>query len=52
VLAARERLVFAWCRERRLPVAFVLAGGYIGPGLSVDELVALHRTTIEEAART
>ncbi|MFD1812307.1 hypothetical protein [Rhodococcus gannanensis] len=27
VLAERERLVFDWCRRRRLPVAFVLAGG-------------------------
>ena len=52
ILCARERMVFAWCRSRSLPVAFVLAGGYIGPGTSVDDLVALHRTTIEEAART
>ena len=51
LLAARERLVFEWCRRRSLPVAFVLAGGYIGPGTSVDELVALHRTTIAEARR-
>jgi acetoin utilization deacetylase AcuC-like enzyme len=50
VLAARERLVFAWCRDRGLPVAFVLAGGYIGAGVTVDELVALHRLTIAEAA--
>lgn len=28
VLAERERLVFDWCRERGLPLAFVLAGGY------------------------
>ena len=27
ILAARERLVFGWCREHELPVAFVLAGG-------------------------
>jgi len=51
VLAARERLVFDWCRRERVPVAFVLAGGYIGPGLDVSELVALHRLTIEAAAR-
>ena len=50
VLAARERLVFAWCRERGLPVAFVLAGGYIGAGTSVDDLVALHRITLAAAA--
>ncbi|MEO6463802.1 MAG: hypothetical protein ABIP29_12080 [Candidatus Eisenbacteria bacterium] len=50
VLAARERLVFAWCRGRGMPVAFVLAGGYIGAGVSADDLVALHRLTIAEAA--
>lgn len=50
VLAARERMVFAWCRSRGLPIAFVLAGGYIGAGVTVDELVALHRLTIAEAA--
>ncbi len=27
VLAARETMVFEWCRRRGLPVAFVLAGG-------------------------
>lgn len=50
VLAARERLVFDWCRGRGLPVAFVLAGGYIGAGVGVEELVALHCLTIAEAA--
>ena len=33
ILAERERLVFAWCQERGLPIAFVLAGGYVGRGL-------------------
>ena len=50
ILAQRERLVFAWCRRRALPVAFVLAGGYIGRGFTVDELVGLHRATLAEAA--
>jgi len=50
VLAERERLVFAWCHSRHMPVAFVLAGGYIGPSLDVDGLVALHRLTLDAAA--
>jgi acetoin utilization deacetylase AcuC-like enzyme len=50
VLQQREELVFDWCRRRKLPVAFVLAGGYIGANLSKDELVALHRITITAAA--
>lgn len=50
MLAERERMVFSWCRARGIPVAFVLAGGYIGPRLSQSELVALHRLTLEHAA--
>jgi acetoin utilization deacetylase AcuC-like enzyme len=48
-LAERERLVFAWARDRRLPVAFTLAGGYLSPDLSQDDLVGLHRLTITAA---
>ncbi|MCC6619865.1 MAG: hypothetical protein IT385_01340 [Deltaproteobacteria bacterium] len=51
-LAEREALVFDWCRRRRLPIAFVLAGGYLGPTLDAAGLVALHRLTLEAAART
>ncbi len=50
VLAERERMVFAWCRSRRLPIAFVLAGGYVGPRLDERGLVDLHRLTLAQAA--
>jgi acetoin utilization deacetylase AcuC-like enzyme len=50
VLAARERLVFDWCHGRALPVAFVLAGGYVGPRLHESGLVELHRLTLTYAA--
>jgi acetoin utilization deacetylase AcuC-like enzyme len=50
ILAERERLVFAWCRAQRIPVAFVLAGGYIGGRLTPAGLVALHRLTLAAAA--
>ncbi|MCY0988091.1 hypothetical protein OV203_13215 [Nannocystis sp. ILAH1] len=49
VLAARERLVFEWCRRRGAAVAFVLAGGYISPTLDRAELVGLHRLTLAAA---
>jgi acetoin utilization deacetylase AcuC-like enzyme len=49
-LAERERLVFAWCRAHAIPVAFVLAGGYVSPRLPRERLVALHRLTVEMAA--
>jgi acetoin utilization deacetylase AcuC-like enzyme len=51
VLAARERLVFDWCRGRGVPIAFVLAGGYVGPHLDERGLVDLHRLTLACAAR-
>jgi acetoin utilization deacetylase AcuC-like enzyme len=51
MLAERERMVFEWCHTRGCPVAFVLAGGYIGSALSRDDLVALHRLTIKSAGR-
>jgi hypothetical protein len=47
----RERLVFDWCRRRRIPIAFVLAGGYLGPGLDKPGLVGLHRFTLSAAVR-
>jgi acetoin utilization deacetylase AcuC-like enzyme len=50
LLAQRERVVFDWCRARKLPIAFVLAGGYVGQGLDRAELVGLHRLTLSAAA--
>lgn len=58
VIAQREEMVFAWTGAHRLPVAWVLAGGYIHgvetkPGVDGTDLaglVALHRITIEAAA--
>ncbi|MFZ9629543.1 MAG: hypothetical protein ACO3C1_09370 [Ilumatobacteraceae bacterium] len=51
VLAQREDMVFSWARSHGVPVAFVLAGGYVTHGLEWPELVDLHRLTIEAAAR-
>jgi acetoin utilization deacetylase AcuC-like enzyme len=50
VLAERERLVFEWCAARQVPIAFVIAGGYIGPRLDERGLVALHRLTLSAAS--
>jgi acetoin utilization deacetylase AcuC-like enzyme len=50
MLAERERLVFSWCREQRIPVAFGLAGGYISAHLRKADLVNLHRITLAVAA--
>ena len=46
VLQDREAIVFEWCRERGIPIAFSLAGGYIGPGLTQAGLTELHRLTL------
>ncbi|HET9328798.1 MAG TPA: hypothetical protein VFQ05_18690 [Candidatus Eisenbacteria bacterium] len=50
MLEARERLVFEWSASRGVPIAFVVAGGYVGPWLDQQGLVALHRITLECAA--
>jgi acetoin utilization deacetylase AcuC-like enzyme len=49
VLRDREVAVFSWCRMRGVPIAFVLAGGYLGPELERAGLVALQRLTLEAA---
>ena len=49
-LRERERLVFAWLRRHARATAFVLAGGYVSRRLTQDELIALHRLTIEAAS--
>ena len=51
MLATRERIVFDWCRQQSLPVAFSLAGGYIGEKLDQQGLIDLHRLTLSAAAR-
>lgn len=50
VLAESEKVVFSWCKRRRLPVAFVLAGGYASPRLDKAGLVELQRLTLAQAA--
>ncbi|MGD8464596.1 MAG: histone deacetylase [Anaerolineae bacterium] len=46
-LARRDRLVLSLCREKRLSVAVVMAGGY---GRRVRETVAIHLQTVQIAA--
>jgi acetoin utilization deacetylase AcuC-like enzyme len=48
-LRQREEMVFRWAKERKTPIAFVLAGGYAGARLTQDGLVDLHRLTIAAA---
>ena len=50
VLRDRENVVFSMFAKARVPVCFTLAGGYKGVGVSEEELVELHRLTIEAAA--
>ena len=50
-LAERERRVAAWRAKTGLPLAFVLAGGYLGM-LDQDELVDLHLHTVRAFAGT
>jgi acetoin utilization deacetylase AcuC-like enzyme len=41
--------VFTWAATHGIPVAFVLAGGYT-TSMTLSELAALHRRTVEHAA--
>jgi acetoin utilization deacetylase AcuC-like enzyme len=50
LLGDRERIVFDWCRERSIPVAFGIGGGYVNADFARRELVALHRLTLRAAA--
>lgn len=50
VIARREAMVFAWASAHGLPVAWALAGGYLWGGITMDELVDLHRLTVSTAA--
>jgi acetoin utilization deacetylase AcuC-like enzyme len=45
-LAERDRRVFAALRERRIPVAMSMAGGY---GKVIDDTVAVQLATLNEA---
>jgi acetoin utilization deacetylase AcuC-like enzyme len=48
-LAERDRRVFDALRQREIPVAVTMAGGY---GTDIETTVAVHLRTIEEAARS
>ena len=48
-LRARDRLVFDACRERGLPVAITMSGGYCP---DVDAIVTIHTNTIREAVHS
>ncbi|MDO8250557.1 MAG: histone deacetylase [Rhodoferax sp.] len=45
-LEARDRRVFDWCFDRRIPLAFVMAGGY---GVKIEETVQIQLNTYRVA---
>ena len=54
VLREREALVFDWAKQNSIPIAFVLAGGYLAGDespLTIGDVVDRHRLTLEMAAR-
>lgn len=50
LITLREEMVFQWCRERGIPVAYAMAGGYTGGKMTRKRLVDLHRLTIAAAS--
>jgi len=49
VIQEREEMVFSWARRQRIPIAFVLAGGYTGGRMWEERLSALHALTVAAA---
>ena len=49
LLGRCEELVFSWAKKNRVPIAFVLAGGYVGEGHPQEAVVAVHRQTVVAA---
>jgi len=45
-LEARDRRVFDWCWQRRIPLAFAMAGGY---GVKIEETVQVQLNTYQVA---
>ena len=45
-LEARDRRVFDWAWQRRIPLAFSMAGGY---GVNIDETVQVQMNTYRVA---
>ena len=50
-LRSRDRLIFEWADDIGAPVLWALAGGYVSAQLPIEDVVALHRSTVEESAR-
>ena len=50
VVKKRETTVAEWCRQRRIPAIFALAGGYTSGGLSLEELSVRHLETVKAFA--
>jgi acetoin utilization deacetylase AcuC-like enzyme len=50
LLKQRELLVAEWCERTNTPVAFVLAGGYVGSNLTLGGVADLHMHTVAAIA--
>jgi len=50
LLEQRELLVAEWCERTNTPVAFVLAGGYVGSSLTLGGVADLHMHTVAAIA--
>ncbi len=50
LLQERESLIAEWCERTGTPVAFVLAGGYVGSNLTLGDVADLHMHTVAAIA--
>ena len=52
IITLREEMVFQWCAQRGIPIAYAMAGGYKGGKMTPKRLVDLHRMTFSSAGLT
>ena len=46
-LQRRDELTLRWCRQRSIPVAVAMSGGYAN---NIDDIVSIHATTLATAS--
>lgn len=49
MIKQRESLMFDWCADRKIPIAFTIAGGYAKNTADRQRVTRLHRITLDTA---
>ncbi len=52
MLAERDKKIFRWAFRRRIPLAYVVGDGGVAADMPREDLISLHRQTVEIGAKT